>query len=269
MKNPILVCAFVATWSGAVWANDPKPRVRPITEADSVLAVYREDWGLFSDGSPALIFVAWPDGHVVWSADRLQGGPPYRTADIDPRKVTTLLASFGKDGLFADKNLNRAYWGPDSEFIKVYIKSGKNEVEMESWHELVEVRGDVATSAGARLLNMEKFLRSSKGKAATTAPRATPPIVRHFIYAPNQGTHRPLVTFDDDRRLAILRKEPADYLYFRFVWSETRGKLADLIPSDSKPSKGKPEMKAGVLTWQEELNPARSPEPRNGPRKTK
>src|SRR5262245_57227957 len=94
----------------AVAADDVKTTTRPITEADSVLAVYREDWGLSSSGDPAIIFAAWIDGHVVWSNDRLKGGAPYRTGRADPRAVTALLARLDKDGLFADEKLNQAHF---------------------------------------------------------------------------------------------------------------------------------------------------------------
>jgi len=43
-------------------ADEPKPAMRPISEAESVLAIYREDWSLGSSGEPAIIFAAWPDG---------------------------------------------------------------------------------------------------------------------------------------------------------------------------------------------------------------
>ena len=56
---------------------------------------------------------------------------------------------------------------------------------------------------------------------------------------------------DGRRRLDVLRKSPADYLFYRFVWSETRSRLADLIPAESTATGGKPVMKAGKLSWQE------------------
>ena len=85
-------------------AEKPKPAMRPISDAESVLAVYRQDWGLSSGGEPAIIFAAWPDGFIVWSSDRLMGGPPYRSGHIDPKRVTALLSRFDKDGLFADES---------------------------------------------------------------------------------------------------------------------------------------------------------------------
>jgi hypothetical protein len=193
----------------ALHPEAPKQLMRPIAKADSVLAVYHEDGGLTSSGEPAIIFVAWPSGHMVWSRDRLKGGAPYRSGRVDPKKVTALLARFDKDGLFADDKLNRAHFGPDSQFITVLIKSGKKQVRMQSWHELFEASNNfVADRSGAALLG---------GR----------------------------------RRLDVLRKAPADYLFYRFVWSETRAKLTDLIPSESTGSAGKPFMKAGVLSWQE------------------
>src|ERR1700722_16943412 len=116
-----VVALITASGHGA----EPKRMIRPITEAQSVIAVYYEDWGLFSARGPAIIFAAWPDGHVVWSDDRITGGPPYHFAQSDPQKFAKLIARFANDGLFADKKLNQANWGPDSEFNTVLIKSGK------------------------------------------------------------------------------------------------------------------------------------------------
>jgi hypothetical protein len=39
------VCGFVALIVAQVHAGEPKHTVRAITDAESVIAVYREDWG--------------------------------------------------------------------------------------------------------------------------------------------------------------------------------------------------------------------------------
>ncbi len=190
-------------------ADDPTPTMRPISDSDSVLAVYREDWGLASSGAPAIILAAWPDGYIIWSGDRLEGGPPYRAGHIDPEGVAALLARFDQDGLFADERLNAGHFGPDSQFTTVFIKSGKKQVRMCSWHELYEKGGGLVAD------------------------------------------HHGVSTLDGRHKLDVLRKAPADYLFFRFVWSETRSTLADLIPVESKAIGGKPVMKAGKFSWQE------------------
>jgi hypothetical protein len=190
-------------------ADESKPAMRLITDAESVLAVYREDWRLGASSGPSLILATWPDGFVVWSGDRLKGGPPYRAGHIDPRRVTALLTRFDKDGLFADERLNDSYFGPDSQFTTVFVKSGKKRVEMCAWHELGEDSG---------------------------------------FWVADQGG---LAALDGHRRLEILGKAPGDYLFFRFVWSETRSKLGDLIPGEGMVIGGKTVMKAGKLSWQE------------------
>jgi len=205
----VITCLVVGLISSADFADEPKETMRPITEADSVLAVYREDHGLRSTSGPAIILVAWPDGHVVWSGDRLKGGAPYRAGQIEPTKVAALLARFDKDGLFADENLNQAHFGPDSQFISVFIKSGKQQVKMQSWHELFEESGKTVVD------------------------------------------HRGVSALEGRRRLDVLRKAPAEYQFFRMVWSETRAKVSDLIPSEGFASAGKPVMSAGVLSWEE------------------
>lgn len=217
MRRSIVSALLIGWCTSSSPADEPKPAVRPISEADSILAVYRRNGGLGSTEGPAVILAAWPDGRLVWSGDRLKGGPPYRSGRIETEKVAALLARFEKDGLFADKKLNDAQFGPDSQFITVFIKSGKHQVKMESWHELAE--------------ESDKLV----------------------------ADHHGISSLDGRRRLDVLRKAPPDYLFFRYVWSETRGKLTDLIPGEGTPSEGKPVMEAGVLSWQE---PAAPPKPK-------
>jgi hypothetical protein len=191
--------------AAALGAGQPQARLIPITEADSVLAVYREDWGRAAAGTPAIILAAWPDGRMVWSEERLRGGAPYRAGRVDRRKVAALLERFDRDGVFSDEKLNEAHFGPDSQFISLFIKSGAKKVKMQSWHELFEASGGlVVTSTGASSLN-------------------------------------------GPRRL----EEPADYLVFRLIWSETRALLAGLVPSESREHSGTPFMKGGILSWRE------------------
>ena len=114
------------------------PATRPISDAESVLAVYREVWGRASSDTTAIIFAAWPDGFIVWSDDHLDGGPPYRSGRVDPRKVTALLTRFDQDGLFAHERLNNEHCGPHLPFTTVFIKSNNKHVMMRSWHELME-----------------------------------------------------------------------------------------------------------------------------------
>jgi hypothetical protein len=203
----IFTLLVLCTSAGA--AGESKDKVRPVSEAESVLAVYREDHGLFSGGRLAVILIAWPDGHIVWSRDRVKGGAPYRAGRVEPKRVAGLLARFEKDGLFGDAKLNQAHFGPDSPFTTVFIKSRRKHVNMRSWHELFEVSDDlVVDDAGVGAL-------------------------------------------EGRRRLDVLRKTSADYLFFRFVWSETRSRLRDLLPDESETSTGRPVMKGGVLSWRE------------------
>ena len=208
MRALVLICAHVAMQAATTCADESELETRSITEADSVLSVYREDWGRRSSGTPAIILAAWPDGFVVWSQDQQRGGPPYRAGHAEADKIKQLLTRFENDGLFADERLNQAHFGPDSKFLTVFIKSGTQHVKMQSWHELYESEKAVVTNAGVAGLNVR-------------------------------------------RRLDVLSKEPADYLFFRFIWSDTRCKLLELMPSESRTSTGGPLMQAGNLSWQE------------------
>lgn len=124
-------------------------QVRPITKADTVLAVYTDDWGLHSSGEIKLLVGIWSDGHAVWSDNQVRGGDPYRSGFVEPTKLHTLLARLERDGAFADKRLAGSHFGPDSKFTVVFVKAGERLLKMESWHELYEEGGAVVdTSAG-------------------------------------------------------------------------------------------------------------------------
>ena len=72
------------------------------------------------------------------SADLLNGGPPYRGAQIDASQLTVLLGHLNDDGLFDIDDLTHARFGPDSEFTTILLKLSGKQLEMRSWHELVE-----------------------------------------------------------------------------------------------------------------------------------
>jgi hypothetical protein len=206
------ICACLLIWLCRVPAvcADEVPSPRPIEKADSVLAIYPENWGLF-DGErvPVIILAIWSDGKIVWSSDRLNGGPPYLSGQIDPEKVASLLSDLERDGLFADNKLNVAHFGPDSHFTTLLVKSGKKQVTMQSWHERSEAGG--------------KSIAGSRGVSGLAG----------------------------QRRFQALSKEPAEYLYYRLVWSETRGKLIDLIPDVGTSVAGRPVTNDKGLAWQE------------------
>lgn len=95
-----------------------------------------------------MILAIWADGQVVWSDDRLKGGPPYRTAKIAAKRFEALLQALAHDGIFADKDLSNANVGPDSAFTTIVIRSGSLQLEMRSWHELYEANQKTAAASG-------------------------------------------------------------------------------------------------------------------------
>jgi len=213
MTRWLHVCLLVAACAVAASAASELGE-RPITDADEVLAIYTNDLGRGGGrDEPNVILAAWPDGRVVWSADRLEGGPPYREGKIEPEKIADLFKQFDADGLFSDESLNQPNFGPDSSYTSLLVKFGKKQVEMQSWHELYEALGKaVAKRSG-------------------------------------------LVGLEGRRRLDVLRHEPAEYVGYRFVWSETRGRMMDLIPDESQPSRGQPVMEGGKISWQSRSKP--------------
>jgi hypothetical protein len=52
-------------------------------------------------------------------------------------------------------------------------------------------------------------------------------------------------------RLAVLRREPAEYLYYRMVWSELRSRAFALLPTTARRVTGEVAVVGGVLSWRE------------------
>jgi hypothetical protein len=203
-------------------ANASVASVRPITQAEDVLAVYVEDWGLAPPSVPGhpsastrtkLVLVAWGDGYVVWSGNQEQGGPPYLAGEVEPSRLSAVLARAKEDGVFRDESLGQGRFGPDSKFTVIFLKAGKQQLLMRSWHELYEHGG--------------KVVAKSTG----------------------------LTPLEGSDRLGALRHEPAEYLYYRMVWSELRSRAFSLLPTESRPVAGEISAGGGVLSWREGASP--------------
>jgi hypothetical protein len=124
--------------------------IRRITDADT-FAIYVQSYGLnTNDRAPdRLIFAAWPDGRVIWSENPTQGGKPYRTANIHPAMLEKALTAIKRNGYFNDPSLEQTRFGPDSSTTVIYVRTKRNQLKMQSWHERYEAGGKVvATETG-------------------------------------------------------------------------------------------------------------------------
>jgi hypothetical protein len=133
----LLTVAVTISFSGRTIAGEP----RPITKADNVFAIYADNWGLGSSGDTKLIFCAWEDGDVVWSTDRIEGGPPYRTAKLRSGDVISTLDRMDRAGIFDISRLNGGEVIVDSVFTTILIRRNGKQLRMQSSHELYEAHG--------------------------------------------------------------------------------------------------------------------------------
>ncbi len=133
----LLTVAATLAFSGRTIAGEP----RPITQADNVFAIYADNWGLSSPGGTKLIFCAWEDGYVVWSSDRIEGGPPYRMAKVKPSDVISTLDRMDRAGIFDIQRLNGGEVVIDSVFTTILVRRNGKQLKMQSSHELYEAHG--------------------------------------------------------------------------------------------------------------------------------
>jgi hypothetical protein len=116
-----------------------------VPDEQPVLSVVIDSFG----GAGDVLAEVWADGSIVWSKDQKDGGPPYLTAKIAPAKTTAFLAKLEKDGVFKQKPEDLCHLGPDATYHRIVLIHGKQNVILESWHELAERDPEtVATSTG-------------------------------------------------------------------------------------------------------------------------
>jgi hypothetical protein len=115
------------------------------------------------------IFAAWNDGTLVWSDDRLHGGPPYRIADIDPADIAAAVAQMTS----AARRLDEWHFAPDARWIRITVHNGTERViDAGSSHEIIEeVPHLVATATGGEPLS---------GQSAAEVLARQPPHYRAF-----------------------------------------------------------------------------------------
>jgi len=53
-------------------------------------------------------------------------------------------------------------------------------------------------------------------------------------------------------RLAVLKRQPSEYLYYRAVWGELRSAIQGLLPARGQPTSGRVVVQHGVMTWSEQ-----------------
>ena len=133
----LVVYLLLGAQSGEGVDSIESANVRPITDAETIFAIYVEDWRFNSDGTK-LIVAIWDDGHVVWSENQTYGGGPYRYANVDQSELLALIADIDDDGYFRDTTLERANFGPDSRFATILVSSKDHKLKMQSFHELLD-----------------------------------------------------------------------------------------------------------------------------------
>ena len=142
VKITLFSFALISSFGTAATAQDSKA----ITDAETVFAIYANDWGLGASGGPQLIVSVWGDGSIVWSNDRINGRSPYFRSQLDPKDVSAALKRLVDIGAFDVPRLRQANFGPDSQFTTIFIRTDGKELKMDSWHELYESNGKVVAS---------------------------------------------------------------------------------------------------------------------------
>ena len=148
------------------------------------------------DEWPTLIAAYWDNGTAVWSADRLEGGPPYSEGNVPPDRVDALARQLLRRAI--DSHLCNwppvVYCGPDYPATRIVIRVDDAHVfELASWHELPEQSG--------RVFDGRRWVRLQEGQS-----------------------YRDVIPTSDR------------YWVFRQLWDATRKDIEATIPMQSIPT---------------------------------
>lgn len=152
LRMPLIVFTLMAAFScsAASGQEGGEPKIRkpridlPVPDrpwGNPVAAVYTRGW--MYKGSeygnpedffrPRVIVALWADGHIVWSDNSVEGGPPYREATLEPARVEELLKNLEERGVFADPGPKR-YFPPDSAWTAIVVLHDGKYLSMQLWH---------------------------------------------------------------------------------------------------------------------------------------
>lgn len=140
----------VVCWTALAGAQqaDHSPTTRPAVAIYVVAGMPAPTLEPAAPAGPKVILAAWEDGQIIWSEHAIRGGPPYRTGRFDPKSLTQLTGDLGKQGAFEKQELTRPHYGPDSSYTVIRIVSGRQRLELRSWHELCEQNPKLIATAG-------------------------------------------------------------------------------------------------------------------------
>ena len=123
-----------------------------------IISIYVLDWSLRLEESedwepyPAVLLV-WRDGSVLWSEDRVGGGPPYFRGRTSTDQVAEAIKTIEQTGAFEGMPWP-LHFGFDSAFTTIAVCDGSRRLSMSSWHELFELNPKlVAASYGVTSLD--------------------------------------------------------------------------------------------------------------------
>lgn len=147
---------LLACGSKALSQENPANR-RPIDDAENVIAIIHEKP---MRGIPRIVLAAWEDGHVVWSENRIEGGSPYRCAELGQNSIPELLKKWEKEGLFELNEVRKMHIGPNASHSSIFVKLANKQTELTSWHEVHELSSlAVGTAKGIKLLEGQTKLQ--------------------------------------------------------------------------------------------------------------
>ena len=156
MFNPTILLLLMTSPLGAVTEDH---ETKSITEAENVLAIYNYGISFIGPHPPRLIIGIWGDGTIVWSEDKVQGGAPYYTAQLNPKDVAAVLNKIDNMGAFEVPGLEVGHYGFDAIYTTILVRTNGKQLWMASWHDLGESGGNwVGTDHGLEVLGDRKRL---------------------------------------------------------------------------------------------------------------
>lgn len=119
--------------------------------APTILFASRSFGEVSDDDHGGVILAVWASGDIIWSADRLRGGSPFKKALVARARVE---AARDEICSLLRTIANKSQFGPDSAVTTIAVRCDGEAIELISWHELFEQNPNlIATDHGITTLD--------------------------------------------------------------------------------------------------------------------
>ena len=146
-------CLFAVALTATITSTAVAEEARSLKSEECIASVFFHDTPYSNRPGTHLVLAIWEDGAVVYSTERVEGGPPFFTGKVNPEDVKQLVEKLSYSGVFSDDFPDRFKVVHHYPYTEIRLTEGSTVRSLASFHEVTEEAKGLATDAGIRIGN--------------------------------------------------------------------------------------------------------------------